>query len=283
MASGDDFVLGNFSDPNVAVLDIGNTENAAYYVEGTTADLIRDGYDNPQPWMHNAHADPEDDRLAFLVGRGWSATLERRQALYDLNIPTMAINDYPSDGPRPWYWCSGDGPGSFGTRIWDDPDVMKFCALGNKDEACPREDAYVPKQTPRGSPNVCFYHKVNDLLSLEEWLFLPYISWGTTLFGKNVPPQFHKEGAARSSMLVGMRILWHLGYRRVCLLGCDCTPHHHPAPNYWKVMFALIEKLKPAFDHYGYRIFHTNIDSHLRTFPFVNFWKVMEEWEREHA
>jgi hypothetical protein len=269
--SGDGVQLGNVSDPDVAVLDLTSTEDAVRYITGTTADLIRDGYDHPATWMHNGHANPEEDRAAFLIGRGWSATREKREKVANSGIPAMAVNDYPKGGPKPEYWCAGDGPSLYGNRIWDDPDVMKFTPYAHTKVARPREDAFEPVQTPVDATNSHFFHKVNDLLSMDEWLHVPYISWGTTVFGPDVPPQFHKEGAARSSMVIGMRLLWHLGYRRVYLLGCDCTPHHHPAPNYWKVMFHFIDQLRPVFDRWHYKVYQTNPDSHLRTFEFIDF------------
>ena len=266
-----EFELANPSDPDAFIVDLDNTDDAARTIQGTTADLIRDGYNESHQWMMNAHADPNACKPAFLIGRGWSATPGKRRRIADADIPVMAVNDYPADGPKPTYWCSGDGATSFGNRIWDDAEVMKFSPLVNKSVSCPRTDAYETRKTALDCPNVHFFHKVNDLLSLDEWLFVPYIAWGTTIHGKNVPKQFHKEGAARSSMLIGLRILWHLGYRKVYLLGCDCTPHHHPAPKYWKVMFSYIDQLKPAFDRFCYSVYQTNPDSHLRTFEFAEF------------
>ncbi len=263
--------LGNLDDPSTYWVNFEKSlREGKDPVGGTTADLIRDGYNNPHPWMMN-RVNPDDRKPAFLLGRGWSATLEKRQKIADAGIPAMAVNDYPKDGPKPNYWCSGDGAGNFGVRIWDDVDVMKFCGIRQIPLNLPREDAYEKARSSKDAPNVHFFHHVNDLLEMESWLHVPYIAWGTTHFGPNVPPQFHKEGAARSSMLIGLRLLWHLGYREVYLLGCDCTPHHHPAPNYWKVMFHYIDQLRPIFDRFGYNVVQTNPDSHLRTFEFANF------------
>lgn len=253
------------------------TEAAQRYIYGTAADFIRDGYDNPQQWMHNVHAKPDDRGKAFLIGRGWSATAERRERIAASGIPVMAINDYPKGGPKPRYWCSGDPAGYYGNRIWDDIAVMKFAPISQIKAHRPREDAYEPMKFSVDAPNVHFFHHVNNLLEMESWLHTPYVAWGTSLFGPKTPNQFNDSGAARSSMLIGLRILWHLGYREVYLLGCDCTPHHHPAPNYWKVIFHLVDQLRPVFDRFFYNVWQLNPDSHLRSFKFADLDQVLAE------
>jgi hypothetical protein len=265
----------------VVDVDFGTMGKAEHYIAGTTEDLIRDGYDNSQPWVHNLHARPEDYAAAFLISRGWSATMEKREAIAELGLPVMAVNDYPADGPKPWYWCSGDGPSCFSNRIWDDPDVTKFCEVRNQKFLRPRESAYEPAQYTPDAPNVHFFHQVNNLMETEAWLHVPYIAWGTSLYGPDVPPPLIEEGSARSSMLIGLRLLWHLGFRRIYLLGCDCTPHHHPAPNYWKVMFKYIEQIAEYFPGNGLHVFQTNPDSHLRTFAFADFWQTLDTLKEE--
>jgi hypothetical protein len=252
-------------------------EQAGRYIEGTAADLVRDGYDNPQRWLHNAHAQPDDRCAAFLVGRGWSVTPKRLKQLAKAGIPWMAINDFPKKGPKPRYWCAGDGPNHYGNRIWDDAEIMKFSPMGHVRMVRPRTDAYEPARRPMDAPNTHFIHPVNNLMELESWLHVPYIAWGASLHGPTAPSQFHKSGSGRSSMMIGLRLLWHLGYREVYMLGCDCTPHHHPAPNYWKVMFDYIEKIAPTFRRFCYNVYQTNPDAHLRTFPSVPFDKALAD------
>jgi hypothetical protein len=257
--------------PDAHVIDFGMSEEADSYVSGSPQDLIRDGYNETQRWLHNGHAHPDDRAAAFLVGRGWSCSVERLKQLDAAGIPWMAVNDYPKEGPTPRYFCCGDGPSLYGTRIWDDPEIMKFCPYPMRRTLLPREDAYTSSRTSMDVPNIHYFYHHNNLMELESWLFVPYIAWGTSITGKKVPPQLHTEGAARSSMLIGLRLLWHLGYREIYLLGCDCTPHHHPAPKYWKVMFDYINKIAPYFDRWGLKVYQTNPDAHLRTFPIVPF------------
>lgn len=258
--------------------DIGTLmDSAPIYISGTTCELIRDAYNQPVPWLHNAHAKPDDDKVIFLVGRGWSATRKRLEYLDKAGIPWMAINNYPEDGPKPRYWCTGDPPGYFGNRIWDDPDVMKFVPITSANGIRPRLDAYDHAKTPKDAPNVHFFNSCYDDPTYDNWLHTPWINWGTSMFGENTPKEWFAKGAARSSMFIGLRLCWHLGYRTVCLLGCDCTPGHHPAPMYWPTILYLAEQLKPTFDRYCYRVIQTNPDSHLRSFPIRNFDDLMRQ------
>ena len=246
-------------------------DSAPLYISGTTSDLIRDGHGHPASWLHNSQALPDDSRAIFLLGRGWSATAERRQRLFDAGIPTMAVNDFPAEGPPPWYWCTGDPPSYFGNRIWDDPEVMKFSPVGSCRGLRPRLDAYDHSKTPVDAPNSHFFHARYDDPTYHNWLHVPWVNWGTSLFGEDTPQQWFKHGAARSSMFIGLRLCWHLGFRVVYLLGCDCTPHHHPAPMYWPTILYLIDQLAPVFRHYHYHVYQCNPDSHLRSFEITDF------------
>lgn len=259
-------------------------DRASQTIEGTCKDLIRDRHGLSKRWLWNSQGQPDDRRRAFLIGRGWSATNERRMRIKRAGIPVMAINDYPeSPAFKPDFWCTGDPPHYFPERIWTDIEVMKFTPLGSHElRRRAGADAYDPdfKLTPGDAPNVHFFHTTNNEMEMESWLHLPWIPWGTTLWGENVPRQLYNKGAARSSMLIGLRLLWHLGFREVYLLGCDCGPgaiaspglvHDNPAVEYWNVIFHLLEQVKPTFDRFCYRVINCNPASHLRTFEFTKF------------
>lgn len=258
--------------PGVNRIDFTRTEGAGRVISGTYADLIRDGHDCPAPWLNNLHGDPKDRNVAFLVGRGWSATPERRRFLAQQRVPVMAINDYPDDPyAKPRYWCTGDPPHYFTERIWSDPEVMKFVGLHNRDGERPRDGAYAPKHLVKDAPNTFFFHQATNETDTEHWLFHPFIAWGSSIGCEGGPTQLYAKGAARSSMLIGLKLLWFLGYRHVFLLGCDCTPHHHPAPEYWNTIFHLLGQLAPSFKRWGFQVTQTNPDSHLRCFDIQPF------------
>jgi hypothetical protein len=271
--------------PGAAKLDLTKTGGAIRVVEGTCQDLVLDGHGAPVKWLYNGHARPSDQRAAFLLGRGWSCTVDDRHAIAAAGFPTMAINDYPANGPDPWYWCTGDPPVYFAERVWNNVNVMKFCAFHNCHNPRPRDGAYAPLHLAKDAPNAFFFHQSTNETDLDNWLFHPYVSWGTTVVCDEVGPKaLRGKSGARSSMLIGLRLLWHLGYREVYLCGCDCTPHHHPSPGYWEAIFYTLDLLKPAFDHYGFHVYQTNPYSHLRTFRFVDFKEVLansQKAERE--
>lgn len=254
----------------VDINDIGQLmDSAPSYVSGTTVDLIRDAHDHPARWLHNSEALPDDRRAAFLVGRGWSATRDAMRRLECSRVPWMAINNYPADGPTPDYWCTGDPPGCFGRRIWEDPAVMKFSPVQGCRDSTPREDYYERNVVPADCPNTHFFHHTYDDPTYHQWLHVPWVNWGTASFGDKCPGQWYGKGAARSSMFVGLRMLWHLGYRVVYLLGCDLTPGQHPAPRYCETITYLLGKLEPTFRRYGFDVYQTNRHSHLRAFRFA--------------
>ncbi len=257
--------------PGATRIDFTNQTGATRTVDGTFQDLIVDGHGHPAKWLCNAHANPKDNKAAFLMGRGWSATLEKREEIADAGLPVMAINDWPKDGPKPWYWCAGDPPGFYSERVWTDSDVMKFVGLHNAKAIRPRESAYAPACMAKDAPNTFFFHQATDEMDVDHWLFHPFIVWGSTIGCEGGPKQLYAHGAARSSMLIGLKILWFLGYRRIYLLGCDCTPHHHPASEYWNTIFHLMGQLAPGFRRWGLQVYQTNPDAYLRTFPFAHY------------
>ena len=264
-------------NPGVARINFTATEGSARTVEGTFADLIRDGHDHPLQWVNNLHADPKDNRAAFLLGRGWSATLEKLKYIAAVGISVMAVNDYPKDGPKPRYWCTGDPPHYFSERVWTDAEVMKFCGLHNRNSLRPRDGAYEPARLVKDAPNTFFFHQATDEMDVDHWLFHPFIAWGSTIGCEGGPKQLYAHGAARSSMLIGLKLLWFLGYRRVYLIGCDCAGHAHPAPEYWNTIFHLMRELAPGFKRWGFHVVQTNDAAHLRCFDFMDFDDALKE------
>lgn len=248
----------------------GNDQVPTYSVSGGASDLCCDVYGRSVDWLHESVSDSRTD--GFLVGRGWSATDVRWKQIGDAKMHAMAINDYPETA-KPRYWITGDPPGYFDRRIWLDPNVMKFCADSYSDELLPRSSAYGRdnKMTPKDCPNVNFYHKTCNGHTFN-FLWTPWVNWGTYPYTK-------EEGnGLRSSMLCGLRMMWHLGYRRVFLLGCDFVPHQHGRnPDYFINLQNMLTELKPEFDKYGYQVVNTSEDSHLRAFPFMSFDKAIRE------
>ena len=235
---------------------------------GTDADLIVDGHGNVVPWLEDLRTRLTAGRTAFLVGRGWSATPAVWKQMTESGIPIMAVNDIPA-GFEPAMWCTGDPPSYFNRDIWLNPRIVKFSPFEHCREFIPRLSAYGPdnQKKPVDCPNVHFFRK-NLNHDHRNFLATPWLCWGSHWFGKNTPFCQENNGV-KSSLLVGLRLLWHMGFDRVYLVGVDCAPHEYPYPSYIEGLNWHLERLKPVFDKVGYRVFNTNPDSHIRCFPFA--------------
>ncbi len=242
------------------------------HIEGSTADLIRDGHDRPVPWMYGRASERYGTRTLWLLGRGYSASPDRRARLHDAGAVTMAINDIPDGAPRTDLWVTGDPPHYFRPVIWDDPAICKFVPLWHADKMLGREHAYVRSRTPRDCPNVHFYHAMCNQ-SPGCFLDAPWANWGTAGYGPD------DRGGLRSSMLAALRIAYHLGFRRLNLLGCDLVPDQHPNPDYTTGLADLLRAIQPALDLAGVEIRQANPDAYLRVYPVVPFEHAIKETE----
>ena len=246
------------------VLDDFKDRKPSRVLYGTPRDLLRDGRDDPVRWTVG-------DRMArgstdcFLIGRGFSRTDETLAKIAESGACSMAINNYPRDW-KPDLWLTGDPPNYFGRWIWDDPTVQKFVPFETIDMPCPREDVDAPVVKPRDCPNVHFYHATTNC-DPNEFFDRPYVSWGTTADGPD--DKDHPHGGVRSSMISSFRVLFHLGFKRVFLVGCDFTPHTHPDPFYYEDLAGQLKVLRTVFDSHGLEVLNTNFDSHLRVFDFL--------------
>jgi heat shock protein HspQ len=244
----------------------GKAKNPNWEVFGTAEDLIVDGNGNPAKWLCGWRKSWTDLDSAFLVGRGWSASREAWQRATDSGIPIMAINDVP-DSFAPRMWCTGDPPNLFKRSIWENPAIAKFSPLQHAKQKLSQAHAYEKPRRSVDCPNVHFFNKDFNH-NPYQFFETPWLSWGTMWFGKNTPYCADKIGA-RSSMIAGLRLLWHFGFRNVFLLGCDFTPHEYRTPLYYEDLSRQLKELRGVFDQYGYHVYQTNPDSHLRVFDYL--------------
>lgn len=236
---------------------------------GTAESLVIDGHGNVVPWLEDLRTRLTDGRRAFLVGRGWSATPAVWRQMTSIGIPIMAVNDIPA-GFEPAMWCTGDPPSYFNRDIWLNPRIVKFSPIEHCREFIPRLSAYGPdnQKKPVDCPNVHFFHK-NLNHDHRNFLQTPWLCWGSHWYGKNTPHCQDGNGV-KSSLLVGLRLLWHMGFNEVYLVGVDCAPHEYPYPAYIEGLNWHMERLAPVFDKAGYRVYNTNPDSHVRCFRFAS-------------
>jgi len=158
-------------------------------------------------------------RSAFLVLSGPSLNDIDLTRLDRRGIVTMGVNNSWTVH-RPTLWTCVDDPGRFIDTGWKDPGVLKFvpvCHWGRKlriqvSDGTMRDSAYRVAQMP----SVLFFRRSNHF-DHERFLTGDTVPWG------NDPKSTDSLGikGKRSVMLVALRLLHHLGFRTVYLLGCD--------------------------------------------------------------
>lgn len=133
---------------------------------------------------------------------------------------------------RPTLWTCVDDPGRFIDTGWKDPGILKLVPMCHWAR-------YLRIQAKNGSmrqsafrvcqmPGVLFYRRGNHF-DHERFLTGDTVPWGND--GKQADSLGIK--GMRSVMLAALRLLHHLGFRTVYLLGCD---------------FAMADDRKYAFD-----------------------------------
>ena len=158
-------------------------------------------------------------RSAFLVLSGPSLNAIDLGLLNRRGIVTMGVNNSWTVH-RPTLWTCVDDPGRFIDTGWKDPGVLKFvpvCHWGRKlriqaKDGTMRDSAFRVAQMP----SVLFFRRSNHF-DHERFLTCDTVPWG------NDPKSTDSLGikGKRSVMLVALRLLHHLGFRTVYLLGCD--------------------------------------------------------------
>lgn len=243
--------------------------NTSTYVEGTTYDLVRDAYDRTIGWTHNLFA---HRKVAFLLGRGPSANRQRVEAIREAGIFTMAVNTF-QEWTKPDAFVAGDPPHYFCREIWTNTDLMKFTPLHCADLPIPIGSFRSTAEKVRDCANTFFYHQRCN----GDWAYFlqtPYVNWGTVSRG---PDDNLVKTGLRNSMFPALRILWHLGFRTVGLLGCDWDVNSaHPDPTYYQDLHTMMRDVVPTFDRYGYRVIQANPHAHLRCFDRGPFEAVLE-------
>jgi len=158
-------------------------------------------------------------RSAFLVLSGPSLNDIDLTQLDRRGIVTMGVNNSWTVH-RPTLWTCVDDPGRFIDTGWKDPGVLKFvpvCHWGRKlriqaKDGTMRDSTFQVAQMP----SVLFFRRSNHF-DHERFLTGDTVPWG------NDPKSTDSLGikGKRSVMLVALRLLHHLGFRTVYLLGCD--------------------------------------------------------------
>lgn len=215
---------------------------------------------------------------AFLVCSGPSLVTQDLSLLRQRGIVTLAVNNAATI-IRPQLWVSVDDPGNFCDAIWRDPGIWKFipqCHLDKPFTVRRSDGRLVPSSEQVGEMPCVFGYRRNDTFVAERFLYESTFNWGN--HAERIDAYGQK--GSRSMMYVALRLLFHLGFRRVFLLGCDFKMERGKQ-NYafeqdrspssvrgnnssYKALNVRLKHLKPYFDREGFEVLNCTPNSGLR-------------------
>ncbi len=225
-------------------------------------------------------------RSAFLICGGPSFAQLDHARLRQPGILTMGVNNSVKTF-RPDLWTCVDPADHFLRSIWLDPRILKFAPHGSRNQRVFDSDKWdFTKTLIQDCPATYFYHR-HCGFNAAAFLTASSFCWGND----------DKNGGARSVMLVAIRLLYHLGVRRIFLLGCDFKMaadyryHFDQARGKSSVKgnnetYATLRErfklLRPIFDRAKLQVLNCNPDSAVEAFDKITFDKAvalaLEEW-----
>jgi len=234
---------------------------------------------------------------AFLVCGGPSVKTVPYQKLRERGIFSMGVNNVAGYVPVSAFTCS-DPPMKFHSGIFLDPKIIKFLPTPKMR----RNRGRLRKKNPDGTfqqidtstaeaPNCWGYERRSWLSVDDSWFTETSAAWGNHDMGVK------KTGEEKTvnTMFLALRLLQYLGARKVFLLGvdfvmdpskglysnyafgeerdigaCDANNRQYGIANDWFI------RLKPIFEKYGFQVYNCNKHSHLRAFPYVDFFTALK-------
>ncbi len=194
---------------------------------------------------------------------------------------TMSVNNSPKTF-RPDLWCIVDSPQSFMKSIWLDPKITKFVPFDHAEKRIFDNESWKEMDMLVGEcPNTTFFRR-NEHFVPDQFLTSNTINWGEHTDSKDA---LGNKGG-RSVMLVALRLLYHLGIRKVFLLGCDFNMDDNSKYHFeqdrskssqrgnnatYEILKSRFEALLPYFDKAGFKVFNCNENSRLKVFPYMPF------------
>lgn len=234
-------------------------------------------------------------RPSFLVCGGPSA----KPYLSELNrrgVFSLAVNNAAGNTVRPQAFVCSDPPVKFSHSIWLDPGVMKFVpspklSTGRRGRLRRKEgNEFYECGTSGEAPNVWGF-KRNSWMTMDEQFFTESgAGWG------NLNEGVKKTGESKTvcTMLLGLRLLYYLGSRRIYLVGvdfrmtpnepysfeqgkhgggCDSNNHQFEVVNGWLTKM----QERGVFSRFGLELYNCYERSGLRAFPYVPFESALED------
>ncbi len=223
------------------------------------------------------------EAAAFLVCSGPSLRLVDLSLLLRRGVLTMAVNNAAAVH-RPNLWTCIDGPHKFCGAIWRDPGILKLVPFSYM------QRPFMAGETRHrvvDAPGVVGFVENEEFIP-ERWLHEDSVNWGQAA-GKR--DRDGLEGGC-SVMFAALKVLFHLGIRRVYLLGCDFKMDSQQ-PYAFKqsrseqfisennrrliTINKRLKLLRPYFDDQGFQIVNCTAGSSLTAFPYRPFSECVEE------
>lgn len=216
-----------------------------------------------------------------VVNSGYDLSLLKKPG-----IMTYGINNGPRT-VRPNLWSCVDDPARFSFSIWNDPCITKIVPFSFAEKNIfDNEKWEMSTKKVQDCPNVIYIRR-NEKMEYKRFLKELSFNWGN-----------HKDfGGGRSVMLMSLKIMFLLGFRKVYLLGADFnmsetqTYHfdeqrskgavHGNMSTYDKLQNEYFPKLKPHFDAEGFHVYNLNPNSKLKVFDFANYNDAIKEASKE--
>jgi len=239
--------------------------------------------------------------IAFLVCGGPSAKDLPMEHLNRRGCWSLAVNNAAGwTAFHPQAFVHSDPPSKFHHGIWTDPTVMKFVPapkLKRKRGKLRKKvgDEFVPLMKPDGEqmatcdcPNIWGFLRRSWLVPDSTFFTDAGAGWGNL----NVGVKRTGEEKTVCTMLLGLRILYHLGARTIFLVGVDfrMDPSRSLTDNYsfgenrntdacnsnnsqYKVVNGWLCRMAEngTFSRFGLNIYNCFQNSGLRAFPHVPF------------
>ena len=232
------------------------------------------------------------NNYAFLILSGPSLKEHNLDLLkHRRGIMTMGVNNSWSVF-KPNLWTSVDDPGNFSDIGWRDPSIMKFAPLSNayKYIISKKSDGTFQKTNLRcmDLPSIWFFHR-NAKFQSKSFFRESSINWGA---GDKERCELGCKGG-RSVMLVALRLLHYLGFKRVFLLGADFYMQDGEKQNYafeqnrskssirgnnntYRTLNKRLTALMPEMLADDFKVYNCNKKSHLQVFSYFPFEDAVE-------
>lgn len=248
---------------------------------------FKHGFQQPPPLLFTQDHHPlwlgdiYRGRSAFLIAGGPSFSKIDKDKLNLPGVMTMGINNSVRTF-RPSMWISVDSPDHWIRSTWLDPRIQKFVPIDMASKFLFNSDTWkFMEQRVGDCPNVVYF-KRNEHFRAKQFLWEDCFNWGN-----------HKDhGGGRSVMLLAIRMLYVLGFRKVYLLGVDFKmdrrhKYHFDQDRhkgsirgnmstYEKLNKWLVE-LRPLFEEQDFHVYNCNQQSNLKAFDHVSFDDAMDD------